>query len=390
MKNEIEKHLSKLNLDVRISRNSRFMDQKVTPDVLCIVSECILEFISANGDVAFTKNDIWHADYSNDLIKEVFNKPDLKSADREYDKFFSQPLKLLSYAGILIESKVKRSNSYKIVKHKLLEFISLRERNSLYFLSSYLEKVTRDSGLYAYLETFFTQQDKASLTNLKNQVDRFYRTYTDIKNEFEAPRIFNKIINILAFKKKLKGTVRGNLSSTIIPIQEIRYNRVNWRDKGKDKSIPRSVVIENTGGFYKYSVEKAKKFVKRIHQYSEPHRYENYPALHAHHIFLASEFPEIADLPENIICLTPNQHYLRAHPNSKTSAVDVSYQLICLISKLDSIEDSYVKNDDNYSLTDFVEVLNIGFKTTFFKKSMGFEELKHSIVRYKFEQLSEV
>ena len=32
--------------------------------------------------------------------------------------------------------------------------------------------------------------------------------------------------------------------------------------------------------------------------FSEIHRFEQYPGLQAHHIFMESEFPQIADLPE--------------------------------------------------------------------------------------------
>src|SRR5690606_35726152 len=127
---------------------------------------------------------------------------------------------------------------------------------------------------------------------------------------------------------------------------------------------------EEIGGYYKYNVQKAKKFVRKIHPFSEIHRFEAYPGLQAHHIFMESEFPEIADYPENIICLTPNQHFFRAHPNNKTSVIDKSYQLICLTSKLDSIEINYRSGQTDYSLSDFVEVLNIGFNTDNFKPNM--------------------
>jgi hypothetical protein len=215
-----------------------------------------------------------------------------------------------------------------------------------------------------------------------------YHNNTAIKEDLEPPRIYNKIINILAFKRKLRGTVKGNVSANSLTIDEIRYNRVNWRDLNKDKTISRQAYKElfqqNIGegeGYYKYAVQKAKKFVRQLHPYSEIHRFSEYPGLQAHHIFMESEFPEIADYPENIICITPNQHFYRAHPNNRTAIIDQNYQLICLLSKLDSIEMNNREGNEDYSLSDFVNVLNIGFNTDVFYSQMDYEEIKHQIVK---------
>jgi hypothetical protein len=43
---------------------------------------------------------------------------------------------------------------------------------------------------------------------------------------------------------------------------------------------------------------------------------------------MASEFPEIADCPENIISLTPNQHFYRAHPENKTQINDKAERIM--------------------------------------------------------------
>jgi len=52
------------------------MDQKVTPDVLCLISDCVLQFIE-NGNKEFTAKDIWESHYANSNIKDIFNKPDV-------------------------------------------------------------------------------------------------------------------------------------------------------------------------------------------------------------------------------------------------------------------------------------------------------------------------
>ena len=43
---------------------------------------------------------------------------------------------------------------------------------------------------------------------------------------------------------------------------------------------------------------------------------------------MASKFPEIADCPENIISLTPNQHFYRAHPENKTQIIDKAERIM--------------------------------------------------------------
>ena len=391
MKKYIYQHCQNHNFDIRINRNSRFTDQKVIPDVLSAVCECVIEYLGNEKHKEFTKNDIWHSEYANELITSSFNKPNLKNAKSEYDKFFAQPLKALSYAKVLKEEKKGTTNYYTVIDFEILKYISLRERNALFFLDIYLTKVLKDSGIYQSFSTFFENQDKASLNLLRKDLFTFYYSNTSIKEKYEPPRIFNKIINILAFKQNLKGTASGTVSKFSLTIDEIRYNRVNWRDIGKDKQTTREMFYKNLSeneenkGFFNYSIQKAKKFVKQIHRYSEIHRFDNYLALQAHHIFPQNEFPEIADLPENIIAITPNQHFYRAHPNNKTTVIDTNYQMICLMSKLDSIEINYRADNDDYNFDDFVKVLNTGYNTDFFKRTMEFEEVKHQIVNNYFE-----
>ena len=100
---EINDFFSDYNFDVREANGARFMDQKVLPDVLSAVSECIIEFIKDNINREFTVRDIWDSPYAQTLITESFNKPNLKNADSEYNKFFGQPIKTLSFSKVLNE-----------------------------------------------------------------------------------------------------------------------------------------------------------------------------------------------------------------------------------------------------------------------------------------------
>ncbi|MFV9550260.1 hypothetical protein [Algibacter sp. PT7-4] len=350
----------------------------------------MLEFLGDDTEKEFTKNDIWHSDYASEIIPSTFNKPALNEpkAKKEYNKFFNQPLRALAYGKVLELEKRGTTNYFKVLRIDILNFIASRERNAIIYLNKYLQKIIADSSLTPAFDDFFEKQNKNSLNNLRHTLHTFLIDNTGINRPDEPPRIYNKIINILAFNKKVKGTIKGSISKIILPIEEIRYNRVNWRDVGKDKSITRqefSKLLEKESdltGFYKYSVQKAKKFVRKLHQFSEIHRFEQYPGLQAHHIFMESEFPQIADSPENIIVLTPNQHFYRAHPNNKTSVIDKKYQTICLISKLDSIEINNRAGQIDYSLEEFVNVLNVGFETDYFNIGMDYEEIKHQIMNH--------
>ena len=138
----IDDHFNGLDLDIRKKNIGTFMDQKVTPDVVSGVAECILEYLSENEE-PFTINDIRHFEYSNQLVKEVFNKPDVQKAENEYDKFFSQPIKMLAYAGILEEDLTKRPYKYSVSNNAVLEFMwKCVKEMELRFYKNILEKLT--------------------------------------------------------------------------------------------------------------------------------------------------------------------------------------------------------------------------------------------------------
>lgn len=387
---KINNQMTSKNLDVRVTNDARFFDQKVTPDVLCAVCECIIEYLNADCSKEFTKNDIWHSEFAQELITTAFSKPDLSdpTTNNEYDKFFSQPLKALAYANVLSETQKGRVNVYTVNDFDIVEFISQRERNALEFLSVYLTEVMNKSGIWPFFHNFFEDQSQRNFESLRKSLMRLFIDHTAVSSIIEPPRIFNKIINILSFANKAKGSLRGRLSEFAITLEDIRYNKQNWRDIGKDRRVSRkshavvTPVSKESDGYLNWQISKAKKMVKKLHQESEVHRFfPEYNATQAHHIFMASEFPELAAKPENIIALTPNQHFLHAHPNNKTTSLDREYQVVCLLSKFDSIESNIRSNENDYSLEEFAEVLNTGFETDEFTSSMGYELFKHSIVR---------
>ena len=65
---------------------------------------------------------------------------------------------------------------------------------------------------------------------------------------------------------------------------------------------------------------------------------------------------------ENLIALTPNQHYSFAHPNNNTQYIDPMSQKILLIAKIASIKFNLLEEDEKiYDFDNLKKVLYVGF-----------------------------
>ena len=328
--NSLLSFLSKQNLDIRQRGKepaSRFIDQKVTPDVLSVIANSI---VSLNKDT-FTSRDIWDSAEFSSSVHIYFGKGDVNLQDfrNEYDKFIGQCLNTLNFSRVItLIGKRSTSNLFKITNEEILLFISSSDKNSYIFLLNYLKETLRQSDFLKPFETFFTSN---SITNndyvmLKENFDKFMKHYSNISNSnfYETKRIFTKIINPLAVDRQALGSISGRLSKNIITYSELLYNRTNWRDINKPKGISRQqyrIDIANSDDekIRKYLIEKAKKSIKQYHTFknsknkleSEIHDSNNIEnCFHAHHIFPECDYEEISDTLENIIILTAGQHYI--------------------------------------------------------------------------------
>lgn len=387
---QIQDFLNFYDYDIRKSHNARWIDQKCTCDVLSIIADCILEYTNYNTQVEFSISNIWNSSYTRENVMAIFSKPDTTSpyANNEYDKFFSQPINLLAYSEILqLSYKKGNTNIFKINNLKLLEFIMIRETNALTFLILYIQKVLQDSGIYNVFETFFNAQNKESFKLLKDTFVNFTIQNTPINGSVECGRIFTKILNPLAFNLRKQGTRKGHLSNTIITFDELKYNRINWRDElsGKDKITTRQEYEQTAFALQAnahYNVQKAKRIVRRYNDNfngscSElKQQSEQVPATQIHHIFPASEFPQISGFIENLIALTPNQHFAMAHPNNQTSYIDKDFQYICLLAKTTTIMQDL---QGIYSFENYKFVLNTGLYTNEFNFVFDFTALVNKI-----------
>ena len=380
MKQFLEEH----TYDIRKTGNGRWIDQKCTMDELCFVADCVVNYLDEGGCEPFKSPNIWHAEYSIKNVMELFSKPDPtdKTTIDEYNKFFRQPLKMLSAAGVLSERKVGSEIQFRVENRDILNYLSLNERNCMDFLCSYIEKTLKDSGIWDYFASFFDEQTKERYQEVKQAFHEFCIKYTPINNSAEPGRIFAKVINPLAVKYKKKGSERGHISSKIITLDKIKYNQPNTiRDKDKEKNVSRqqAKLDPNTttvNASYNYQVTKAMNRLRKYNDKVNASRSEvtdkfsiGSVATHMHHIFPKSSFPSIADYVENLIALTSAQHMQEAHPNGNTQVIDKDFQYLCLICKTESIRRylMYGLGSSNfYSFDNFMTVLDTGFNSTFF------------------------
>lgn len=363
--------------DIRVTKNIRFVDQKCTPDIVCFIADCILNTEYATKP--FSKTDIWHTKYFVDNTRVVYGKPyaDNKSAAREYDKIASQPLQLLAYAKVLNqEYKVyngHRCYVYTINNLELLEYIALKERNTYNFLLAFFTKVVETSGMCPWIEEY-KDTCKAGDTVLahttlyarfKKLADSVKDKRTNKKDEDESARMMHKILNVLALDGQFEGSNRK------IPTwYDLMYNKPNRRDTKKtNKTLTRKEAEKleakeiNEKFYIGYIVTKAKRNVHKIQgDISEvDDELAQGIATAVHHIFPQAKYPMIASYYENLILLTANQHYQKAHPNNKTQIVSKEYQYVCLMAKSHTIEKSIAKiGEDFYSRAKFIKVINVG------------------------------
>ena len=96
MDNEtIQDFLDQNDYDIRKSHNGRWIDQKCTMDVLCLVLDCILEYVRNNSKQTFTVNDVWHNSYTVENVQQIFSKPN--PSERHLMNMISILVNQLSY-----------------------------------------------------------------------------------------------------------------------------------------------------------------------------------------------------------------------------------------------------------------------------------------------------
>ncbi|WP_289199356.1 hypothetical protein [Bacteroides acidifaciens] len=385
MRETINAYLSLFDLDIRKSHDARYVDQKCTPDIVCFMADCVLNMVATKPK--FVINDVWETQYFIQNSRVIFNKPwaNDKKAYNEYNKVLSQPLKLLAYAHILHVETVDGSLTFSVANEDLLDYISRKDRNAYNFLYCYFMKVMSDSGFIKYFEDY-EQNSVNNPVAAKDEIyDQYYRLIngnTPSHSRLDIRRMFHKVFNVYAAEHHLRGS-----NGEITYYSDLMYNKKNWRDMDKDKTITRQEAmspekIEKQEVINAYYVQKAIALIRKIQTTSEVNdAWGNGEATQVHHIFPKAGFPQIAHYAENLILLTASQHNTKAHPNNKTQQINKDYQLVCLLAKANTIETSLrLVGERYYRKESFVYVINTGLSTDF-STSLTFGEIKTKLVQ---------
>ena len=394
LENKILKILSKQELDLRKTKY-RFMDQKVTPDVLNFICDCI-ENLEEKKKKNFTKNDIWESKYFAENIKVIYNKPnaDNETMVHEYDKFCAQPVKTLSYAGVLKEEKSGNQNHYSVLETEILSLLTLNEKNCWVFLKVYVSEVLKKSSFYENIEKYSSlvkvdSKDNNAFEDLKRSYIKFILDNSQINGEVEIRRIFPKVINPIAVDFGIPGSAKGRISKGPYKYADLMYNEVNFRDVKKNKQQSRQEAGLEVPKWHDaaYILYQERKVMQKIRTRHAPisevqDDLNDGEATQVHHIFPKSRYPDFRAFAENLILLTPQQHYTKAHPNNKTHLIDKNYQVICLISKLESIKKSEDEGDAFYSKINFIYLVNSCLKIQLDPDS-DFETIKSELIKLK-------
>jgi hypothetical protein len=156
---------------------------------------------------------------------------------------------------------------------------------------------------------------------------------------------------------------------------ELKYNRKNFSDIGKDKGVTRqeAAAITSVPVFSRWATHKSSKAKSDVNQYNQAYNggFTEVPSIHSHgqatqmhHMFMQSQFPGISDFRENIVALTPTQHMTLAHPGNNTSKIDPDFQRVCLLAKMNNVKLNILNHVGQYGFYDFnrlMEVLDVGF-----------------------------
>lgn len=355
---------------------ARWYDQKVTYENLATVASAVDVLINLRSRTSFTRFDLQDVGSLNQAVVREYGKPALDSEDakNEYDKFLSQNLNVLAFAGVLTSS-AGRPRTYSIRNSEVLSNLAGDETECRKFLIEYLHWVLKQFGWWHHFEKYtkseFTNDDLRSMkskftTLLINTMGLGTR---GSKNPgVEAGRIFQKILNLLAFQYDVPGTAGGRVMVTAPSKFDLSYNRPNWRDQAskKPKNLTRKEYDQSRedaiGAQIPSNVRTAAmKKVRTYHNYvSEVLDSSGVNASHVHHIFPQSQFEELADTRENLIALTPGQHLGEAHPHGNTQKIDLVFRRTCLFRKLESIKASVTAGDGMYSYERFAWVLHQG------------------------------
>jgi hypothetical protein len=306
-------------------------------------------------------------------MQDYFSKAPQENAENEYNKVSSYQLGLLSFAGIL-KIVDERPKKYQIENFEAIDFLSINDLNASKFLSEYTEKFLVDNGLISYFEQYKNTPNQDNHLRAKEAYWEWAKVNTGVRGDDRKHtyRVFNKIFNVYCNKHRIPGEDASNITSGPCPYSFLIYNRENFRDQDMPSGMTRQQYKEevlseiDSDGVVATLLKKAKDAVRARHGNDSEIKdanlgYEPNSGVHVHHILPQHSYSQFSLSRENLIALTPGQHFSRAHVEANTKTINSDFQKICLKQKFVAISES-VKNDDGfYNLSEFIKILNICF-----------------------------
>lgn len=364
---EINIHLSQLNVKLTEKKPLAFANQKIKADVIEVIAELIIKYIDEKENY-FSASQLRENLGNNEIIRRTFSKPLSNDplAAKEMDKFYSQPCSYLAFYKILDLNREGRLNYYKVLRKDILFYLSKNTFNSLKFIILTNKKfIESNQELKEPFDDFFTHQNNLTFTKAKNAFVQFLKKYTFITRDDEPRRVFTPFFNSIAYDLRKKGTSGGRLSTREIVYSDLKYNRPNFYDLSinlpigvtRQEYLPTYIAgldeQEGLDAEERNAIRKVKNYHNQISEYSSLGN-----AVETHHIFPRSgDFEPLRIYKENLINITPDEHRIKAHPNSNFLLVDEQFQIKLLLAKLESIQ----RDLEFYDIKTFIRVLNFGF-----------------------------
>ena len=364
-----QNYFSNISLKKIPSKKGIHFEQKITPDLLWCICQVLQDITLTNRNLVFTDRDIRKSQIFNNLMVDYFSKPfQSENTENEYNKVSSYQLGFLVYCNV-IEEVTSGPKSYKIQNLNIIKELATHELNALNFLNAFVDKFILDNGLYTFFNNYCNNQTQNNYIKAKEAYWLWSKKNTKIRTNkpTHSNRVFNKIFNIYAFANSLSGQLGANISERKCPYNYLIYKRVNFRDEMLPRGLSRKEYreLEEVEATLERKERQTKKEVREKHPFGEIQifnlGYVNNYNFNCHHILPKNEFKKFMAYRENIIILTPEQHYSFAH-NRGTSSINDEYQIQCLIYKLQSIENSIINFENFYNFENFIEMINSLFK----------------------------
>ena len=361
--------------------DSQSIDQKCTFDILNLNSKCLVNFYE-QGKKEVCINDFILSEYSKFIYQNKTShngKAILRNETyKEYDKIFGNTLEMLAYANIIEKIKKKKVRYFKITNINLIKKLANSEDACIAFICHYVWLLVKND--LQIVDLLFKMANDPYNKNLKNKFK--LSTINWIKNnsnrDKDSSQISQKINNPLFYLFELKK-YHSNKKTKIFNqgLNDLSYFRIHVRDKNKKSGLTRKenknlIINENECNEESYS--KIKKVIleanifyceelgislKNVSEYSKKNECND--SLHVHHIWPQSFWdPEKKDqwihknMYENLIVLSPNEHYGIAHEkNTKyLNQENLNDILICQYEKI-----RLLQNKSIYSINKFYSLI---------------------------------